>query len=155
MAKLSIIPKHGEPQVKRVKVKKHQKRLISWREMDTYMHGYKLADSDVLHPGAVGGTLYIRVDKYADEGGKEASVLWWATYTGSQRNANTGTLEHLFDYTCTPKHLVFPQNASSLQFFGGNIVSTRNTDVFVYTKVKNACDCKLVGCYMCYGGSDR
>ena len=155
-----------------VKVRAKKPQIASWRDMDTYVneHGYQLVEAKDLSGEAAGNTFYVRVDKYADEGGRDCSVLWRATYKRSERNANTGTLEHLFDYTCTRTHLVYPQHRASFDYFPGNRLSTRDSDVAVYKKEQvvqeeveeeekveedgSACGCALPQCYFCFCGSD-
>lgn len=128
------------------------KRYVSWREMDVYLeeNGYIAVTTGFVE----GDEVFVRVDKYADDGGKECSVLWRATYGGSDSNPNTGTLQHLLTYTQGYQHLVYPRRHTSYPFFGGNSVSSKDSDVCLYKKDVNACACQQPGCYFCDGGSD-
>lgn len=110
------------------------KRYVSWKEMDEYVdaHGYELVAPRML---AAGDDVFVRVDKYRDEGGREASVLWSATCEGCDTNVNTGTLQYMLNYTCMAKYVLYPQRHTSLAYFGGHCVSAKDTDVRLYKRV--------------------
>lgn len=147
--------KHTQRKSSKAKGGAKHKRLVSWRDMQLYIdtRGYQRVEPEEL---LVGSMVLVRVDKYADQGGREASVLWRAVYQGSERNESTGTPFHLLEYKCSGANVLYPQHRGSLQFFPGLRVCAKDTDVLFYARPEavNACGCKLLNCYFCSGNSD-
>lgn len=56
------------------------------------------SETKYLNHETLGQSFVIRIDRYIDDGGREASYAWNALFNRIETNYNTGKPEYLFNY---------------------------------------------------------